>query len=134
MNLHKQIMGNETMTESEITKKQKICIQCQNCCKYITFLLPAEGIRDLFDYYRKRGLSVEEIKGGPWKGYHILEIYYPCPHLTEQGCNIYADRPKVCRDYNGLADVTMREKCMWLLLDKEESNLEEAIDETEWRN
>jgi Fe-S-cluster containining protein len=129
MILNKGIMGNKIVIKNNKKRKQKLCLECQNCCKYLHFILPPNTERTLIIYYKERGLIVEEIEEGPWQGYYILELYIPCVHLTEDGCNIYDNRPRYCREYDGLNDIAMRKKCMWILLEEKEDGIERRDEE-----
>jgi len=45
----------------------------------------------------------------------ILDL--PCPHLTSDGCSIYKERLRVCREYDGRKVPFMKDKCKWYELE-----------------
>jgi Fe-S-cluster containining protein len=87
-----------------------LCIKCQKCCKVLWFIVhkpdEVEEIQKLINFYQVRGfktiLSNEKF---------IVEFDQPCPHLTIDGCDIYSNRPEVCRNYDGRAD--FGNECLW---------------------
>jgi len=90
-------------------KKQKLCLQCMECCKILA--IPADVFSPrAIELYVTRGCWLASISGGR-RG---VVIPYPCPHLTPKGCNIYEQRPQDCRDYNGTKDPLMKDKCLWI--------------------
>lgn len=92
-----------------ITAENKICIACQECCKWLTFQvqIPDQLIKDYIKVYNSRGCRVHSI------GNNALAVMVPsiCPQLTSFGCKIYRDRPKLCRLYDGRKDSLMRDFC-----------------------
>ena len=89
------------------TKKKKLCLQCMECCKVFYVTTTWERYEEK-EFYELRGCEVR-----PYKGYYIVIVPLPCPHLTPQGCDIYNKRPQVCRDYDGRKDPFMKDKCLW---------------------
>jgi Fe-S-cluster containining protein len=84
-----------------LTEAQRLCIECRKCCVDVQIDTAYENSdREAIEFYRKRGFQV--IKGED--GYLVFEIAYPCPQLRQEGCGIYARRPKVCREYSGERD------------------------------
>jgi len=90
-------------------EKQKLCLSCLECCK--TLATP-------FDYYR---LSDEDIKFYKMRGAQFfttnkgpfMVLNFSCPHLTENGCSIYEERPRICKEYDGREIPFMKGKCKW---------------------
>lgn len=90
------------------THNNKICIECQECCKWLTFTLtPMPHVLEHWkEYYTERGCKV--IQRGSQM---TVLVPHVCQHLKESGCEIYAGRPKVCFDYDGRQDPFLNEKC-----------------------
>jgi Fe-S-cluster containining protein len=93
------------MTSEE---KQELCKKCRMCCKKIAFILPLHS--DVIHFYKTRGWSTLTLLGRNqvevWK-------YETCPHLTENGCDIYKDRPVACIIYDGRKDPLVAKDCLW---------------------
>jgi Fe-S-cluster containining protein len=85
------------------SRKQKLCIECQKCCKNIAVYTHPDfydcSAKEVLDFYKMRGVGVQKDKGA-----FLISFSFPCPHLTQDGCNIYEKRPKLCREYNGIED------------------------------
>ena len=58
-----------------------------------------------------RGYDVRKDRGAL-----LLSFPLSCPHLTEDGCSIYEERPWSCREYNGIED--FGDECLWSGLKK----------------
>jgi len=84
---------------------QKICMQCKECCRWMTFIL-TRPTQSLLEAYRARGCKVKTIN----ENFHIM-VPSVCPHLSDFGCSIYHTRPRVCRDYDGRLDPVMCDRC-----------------------
>ena len=94
-------------------KKQELCLNCMECCK--TLAIPFDYHKlseDDIKFYRMRGAEFVTTNKGP---YMILDL--SCPHLTEEGCGIYGDRPKICKDYDGREVPFMRYRYKWFELE-----------------
>jgi len=90
-------------------KKQRLCLQCMECCKLLA--IPLTDIsKEAIEFYTARGCWIDALHGGRIG----VIIPFPCPHLTPQGCNIYDTRPKACRDSDGTKDPLVRDKCLWI--------------------
>jgi len=92
------------------SRKQKLCIECQKCCRDVSVYTRADlyncSNRKVIEFYRTRGFKVHK------EGDAILLTFsIPCPHLTPDGCDIYEKRPEVCREYDGMEDFD--EECLW---------------------
>ena len=89
------------------TKKKKLCLKCQACCKvlYIPTSFPRK--EDL-EFYKARGVTFGNIKG-------VLHAIIPsvCPQLTKEGCSIYDKRPEACMYYDGRKDPLLKDICLW---------------------
>ena len=91
------------------------CLSCLECCKYLRFdytVRQPEIKAELELFYTVRGCSVTTVKnqGRPDWSLYIL-VPSVCPHLTSLGCAIYEHRPRSCRAYDGLNDITIRHLC-----------------------
>jgi Fe-S-cluster containining protein len=84
---------------------QQICIECQECCKWMTFIL-VKPSQQLLHIYRVRDCKIKVINGNT----HIM-VKSVCPHLTQEGCDIYDKRPQICREYDGRYDPAMKYIC-----------------------
>ena len=88
-----------------MTEEEQICIECQECCK--TLAVPYyTADNDTIEFYSIRGC--ERVIND--QGAYLL-IPFSCPHLIEDGCDIYEDRPEVCREYDGRKVLFMKDKC-----------------------
>ena len=94
--------------------KSKLCLQCMECCKYVTFTLQISDpktYRKAVFFYETRGFEVIQFPGSIQ-----VVINTVCPQLTSFGCKIYLNRPAFCRDYDGRKDSFMiiNKKCAWI--------------------
>jgi Fe-S-cluster containining protein len=90
---------------------QKICIECQRCCRWITFTISVPNGTEANrheEYYLKRGCKIKgKISGKEFTQMSIM-IHSPCPELTLLfGCKSYHNRPVLCRLYDGRYDPLM---------------------------
>ncbi|RLC88837.1 MAG: hypothetical protein DRJ03_00950 [Chloroflexi bacterium] len=85
-----------------MTPEQKICVECQECCKWLVFYLDKETLAFYKEVYETRGCEINA---------NALFVNAPCQHLTKDGCAIYEHRPIYCRTYNGRLDPAMMGKC-----------------------
>lgn len=76
---------------------------------------------DAVYFYKARGFTVtfhDVVVDAKPKRVLAIEIPdYPCPHLTDTGCNIYESRPNACRRYDGRKE--MGDKCAWSTITEE---------------
>ncbi|MBI5102954.1 MAG: YkgJ family cysteine cluster protein [Nitrospirae bacterium] len=97
------------------SKKQKLCLSCQKCCKSVGVYTHPDffecSTKEVVDFYRMRGFRVKKERGALF-----LTLDYPCPHLTPDGCGIYEKRPEICRNYDGMED--FGKGCLWSGLKK----------------
>ena len=92
-------------------KKEKLCLQCAECCKILAVEVTLQSMPpEAIAFYVTRGCWLATLSGGRLG----LVIPYQCPHLTPEGCDIYEDRPLVCKDYDGTRDPLMKDKCLWI--------------------
>lgn len=93
-------MANQTNEET--------CIQCQECCKWITFTVDQATAFTLEKFYLDRGCQLVPVPNDQ------VAIMVPskCPKLSPFGCRIYDERSHSCRSYDGRIDILMRDKCM----------------------
>ena len=74
-------------------KKKDNCNGCHLCCEY--FLITLTDVPDdALEFFETWGIVVDD--QGESK---LLKIFSPCQHLTENGCNIYEQRPQHCREW-----------------------------------
>lgn len=100
--------------KSSDRKKQELCLSCRECCKNL--VIPFDYHKypeDDIKFYRMRGAEFITTNKGP---YMILDL--GCPYLTDSGCGIYKDRPKICREYDGRDIPFMKHKCKWFELEE----------------
>jgi len=92
-----------------MTDKEKLCLQCFECCKQIYIPLAIRFLdTDTKAFYKARGFEIRFYEVQP---YLIGKIV--CPQLTPKGCKIYSKRPLHCRIYDGRKDLFYPEKCLW---------------------
>jgi len=107
-------MPQEVSKIDTILTRSELCLRCMECCKMIA--VPAAINPDFAstaEFYEARGCSIVKTFSLP-----LVLIPYPCPHLTDIGCNIYKTRPLVCRVYDGRKDPVMRYTCLWQNLEE----------------
>jgi len=91
------------------SNEQKVCMKCQECCRWLTFILSAETAITLQEFYEVRGCKIKDVPGNP-KAKAVM-VPTICPNITPWGCDIYQRRPRACRDYDGRDDPFIGEKC-----------------------
>ena len=93
-----------------LTKEhQKICVECQECCRWMTFtlnVLEAKRRQKFIEFYKARGCTIKSNSGDV-----VVMIPHICPHLKEDGCDVYERRPIACREYDGRHDPHLKYKC-----------------------
>lgn len=93
------------------SKKEKLCIRCQACCKLLYIPTTQPLIKEESDgseFYKERGIKFCVLYG-------VLYAAIPseCPQLTKEGCKIYSRRPQSCQEYDGRKDPLMKDICLW---------------------
>ena len=84
------------------------CLDCLECCKNISYEIEMKGPLRLYEEFATvRGLKISKVVGN--RVYILIPL--ACPHLTNEGCEIYEFRPEVCRIYDGRRDPALKEKC-----------------------
>ena len=77
------------------------CNKCDGkCCKYVTVIIPEPKDQEDWDelkwYLMHDNIQVYKDTEDEW----IVEFSTHCKHLKENKCEIYENRPIVCRDHN----------------------------------
>ena len=88
-------------------QEEVVCIECQECCKWMGIIIPSDEWKERRKFYEVRGCEVARTEGDDV--YVLLPSV--CPHLTPNGCDIYDYRPNYCREYDGRDDPAMRGRC-----------------------
>lgn len=89
------------------TKKKKLCIRCQACCK--TIAIPTKQPNtEAMKFYKARGGRLVRINGA-----HRMAVPSICPQLTKDGCKIYDNRPEDCKNFDGRKDPLVGSVCLW---------------------
>ena len=97
-----------------MTKKQELCLQCMKCCKSVKIHTAyTDQDADAIYFFKVRGFKVSFMEHNN-QTILMVEADYPCPHLSENGCGIYATRPNACRVFDGEAELGT--ECAWSTL------------------
>lgn len=89
--------------------RQELCLKCKKCCALIGIETKHRYEPDLVEFYKTRGFKCYNINGG----YLGVVLNFPCPHLTDTGCDIYKNRPNVCRNFDGRENFLTKDFCLW---------------------
>lgn len=92
-----------------MNETEAICVECQECCKWLTFVLDVPDVAYFTEVYEARGCKVTKDKVGDNR--IIVMVPQVCQHLGKLGCAIYETRPRFCRAYDGREDYFMYEIC-----------------------
>lgn len=96
-----------------IEKKQHLCLTCLECCKNLAIPFDYHKLsEDEIKFYKMRGIEFITTNKSPYMIFNL-----PCSMLTDKGCSIYKDRPKICREYDGREVPFMKYKCKWCELE-----------------
>lgn len=85
-----------------------ICKYCQECCRWLTFVLGEEVYKHFEEFYKARGCQVFYLEDS---GDYAVMVHSTCQYLTSTGCAVYEQRPQECRKYDGRKDQFMKDKC-----------------------
>lgn len=88
----------------------ELCLKCMECCKLLAIPLAYRADnKDMIKFFEARGHKIQTYNGIPY-----ILLRETCKHLhPENGCDIYKDRPKWCKQYDGRFDPFVRDKCLW---------------------
>lgn len=91
-------------------QRERACLACNLCCQLLA--VPSGFAPDAQPearaFFKVRGDATVIVNG-----IMFVIVNRPCQHLTAFGCNIYYERPRPCREFNGLRDPIMRQHCAW---------------------
>jgi len=91
---HDVLRGIHSEPYELCTDQQEACLDCQECCEAIEF--PTSMVDNkVMEFYIAYGIDFYITKAGVV----IFRMNHPCPHITETGCDIYDDRPDVCKEF-----------------------------------
>jgi hypothetical protein len=103
-------VGKEEMQHNE--ENSKICISCQECCKWLTFTIafpedvPVSVFWNNREFYEARGCKL-------FYPNNKMTVMVPsvCKNLASKGCRIWKTSPTACLNYDGRYDPLMKKKC-----------------------
>ncbi len=98
------------MNQNHLTEKQRLCLSCMECCRYLGFKTVSLG-KESKELLRIRGVKVFDCGNNK----SFLAIPSVCPELSLGGCKIYEKRPAACRNHDGRNDPMV--DCLWKVLD-----------------
>ena len=104
--------------------KSELCLRCLECCKL--FYIPVSPdllARRVIEFHKARGCSTILLHGN----IPVVVIPFQCPHLTPEGCDIYGERPEVCKSYDGTDDPLMKDKCLWFKKNRKKNALRNKV-------
>jgi len=102
-----------------MTPEQEICVECQECCQWMTFVLDVPDKKAFTEFYETRGCLVRDEKLGSRIAVMVPQT---CQHLKASGCEIYEKRPELCQKYDGREDYWMYDLCKLPLLVPKDGN------------
>jgi len=91
------------------TEKEMLCMKCRACCNSLAFRMN-RPTKDVLDFYRTRGCKIFEEDRDTVT---ILLENVPCPHISENGCDLYEKRPLVCKHFDGRTTNALKGICLW---------------------
>lgn len=123
--------------------KSELCKNCGECCQFFVVMIRKPDpfmINDTREWFKARGIQIIRETKREWR----LKIPLPCPHLdryieswnnnglmcagnSKFSCNIYDERPNVCRIFDGrLQDSRDGLNCLWKTekIEEEKKNAE----------
>ncbi len=89
------------------TKKKKLCLKCQACCKMIAVPTQRPSETDMI-FYKARGGRL-----APFKGVLCMVVPSICPQLSKDGCKIQDKKPTDCQDFDGRKNPITADICLW---------------------
>lgn len=89
------------------TLKEKLCLKCKKCCNEITIATGYPADKEILEFFTARGFRISIIKNTVF----LTLTNFPCPHLKDNGCDIYKDRPSICKNYDGRNE--FGNECLW---------------------
>lgn len=95
-------------------RASELCVSCGKCCRVVVACLPKWEGHDAYlqeEWAEARGMTRAASHDRPgWLAFFIPSI---CPQLDVETnrCRIYADRPIVCRVFDGRKDKDL--ECLW---------------------
>lgn len=107
--LVREVMGISPAETPALTPEQRVCVGCQECCRYLTFIVSEDIIKQYSEIYTTRGCKIRSVKYS--KSSYSLRVPSLCPHLQDWGCDIYEQRPLHCKEYDGRYDPMMQDLC-----------------------
>ena len=81
-----------------LTQDQETCLDCKTCCKFLVQIQACKDkalYNDTVQFYSNWGCVVLKYDDGVR---FEVAIPYPCRYLTSDGCRVYEERPKICRN------------------------------------
>lgn len=95
-------------------RKSELCLGCAECCKALIAFWPEPRAwadrHSVLAWLEARGVVRRPHLDLP--GLLAGEVRMRCPHLGEDNrCGIYESRPRVCREFDGLAQPGL--DCAW---------------------
>lgn len=95
------------------TKKKKLCLKCQECCKVIGIPTDAAQLRKMKfhqqkDFYEARGCRLVRLKTGLF-----IAIPSICPQLSQKGCKIQDTKPAACEIADERSNSIVEDLCLW---------------------
>lgn len=90
-------------------EKSKLCLECMECCKILTF--PIKYDLETTSFYLARGMQLHyEHRYDVF----VVEVPHICEQLDEEkGCMIYKDRPDACKHFDGRNYAATEGRCKW---------------------
>jgi len=85
-------LDNNEPKQAEITEEK--CLECRECCEYVEVPYTMYD-NDTMEFFITRGTQIFIQNNGV----AMVRFHQPCVHITEKGCDIYENRPEVCKRY-----------------------------------
>ncbi len=88
--------------------KSDLCLKCIECCKIMGFYINAKDV-EAVQFYDKRGCRLSLVTP------EIISVTIDrvCPELSENGCKIYENRPRICKNFDGRLHNETKGICLW---------------------